>query len=189
MDASVRWHGGLSFSGAAETGFDVPLGAAPEVGGANDGFRPMELMAVSLAGCTAMDVISVLRKKRQEVTAFEVRVKAQRAEEHPKVFTGATIEYEVTGRGVQEAAVEVLLDEVSNDFRVGFRLELVARGGKLLAKLAVVLDYTVVYDGEPVGAAEVGVRVMVAGLSVSRPARMAYAARAFFDFLSYCKLD
>ena len=105
MDARVSWDGGLSFTATADSGFTVQLGADPEVGGDNDGFRPMELMAVSLAGCTAMDVISILRKKRQDVAAFEVRVSAQRAEEHPKVFTRAVIEYEVTGQGVQEEAL------------------------------------------------------------------------------------
>ena len=110
MDAKVLWHEGLTFTGTADTGFTVALGADPEVGGANDGFRPMELMAVSLAGCTAMDVISILRKKRQEVTEFEVRVKAQRADEHPKVFTSAVIEYEVTGHGVQESALRRSID-------------------------------------------------------------------------------
>jgi len=105
MDANVLWHDGLTFTGSADSGFTVALGTDPEVGGANDGFRPMELMAVSLAGCTAMDVISILRKKRQDVTAFEVRVRAERAEEHPKVFTSAVIEYEVTGRDLQEPAL------------------------------------------------------------------------------------
>ena len=105
MDAKVLWHEGLTFTGSADSGFQVSLGADPEVGGKNDGFRPMELMAVSLAGCTAMDVISILQKKRQEVTAFEVGVQAQRAEQHPKVFTSAVITYEVTGHGIQEAAV------------------------------------------------------------------------------------
>lgn len=105
MNASVRWNGGLSFKGAADSGFEVSLGADPEVGGENDGLRPMELMALSLAGCTAMDVISILRKKRQEVTGFSVSVRAERAQEHPKVFTGAEIEYEITGHGIQEAAV------------------------------------------------------------------------------------
>jgi len=95
----------MTFVGSAETGFTVPLGADPAVGGANDGFRPMELMAMSLAGCTAMDVISILRKKRQEITGFEVKVKAERADEHPKVFTNAVIEYEVTGVGIQESAL------------------------------------------------------------------------------------
>jgi len=105
MNARVRWHGGLTFHGTADSGFEVTLGAERAVGGDDDGFRPMELMALSLAGCTAMDVISILRKKRQEITDFQVEVKAERAEEHPKVFTGAVVEYEITGRGVQEEAV------------------------------------------------------------------------------------
>ena len=105
MNATVAWRQGLSFTGKADTGFEVPLGADPEVGGANDGFRPLELMAVSLAGCTAMDVISILTKKKQEVTAFEVKVHAKQAEEFPKVFTQAVITYLVTGHGVDEAAV------------------------------------------------------------------------------------
>lgn len=105
MNAEVRWQGGMTFSGTADSGFEVSLGAHPSVGGADDGFRPMELMAVSLAGCTAMDVISILKKKRQEITGFHVTVEAQRAQEHPKVLTAALIHYEVTGRGVTEAAV------------------------------------------------------------------------------------
>jgi len=75
------------------------------VGGDNDGVRPMEMLAIGLAGCTAMDVISILTKKRQDVTQFEVQVHAERAAEHPKVFTGAVIEYFVVGRGVEEEAV------------------------------------------------------------------------------------
>ena len=105
MDATVTWHGGLSFTGSSDTGFELSLGADPKVGGKNDGFRPMELMALSLAGCTAMDVISIVMKKRQDVKSFEVRVRAQRAQEHPKVFTEAVIEYQFTGHDIQEAAV------------------------------------------------------------------------------------
>ncbi len=105
MNAKVTWQGKLTFRGSADTGFTVPLGAEPAVGGDNDGFRPMELIATGLAGCTAMDVISILQKKRQEVTGFEVRVEADRAEDHPKVFTAATIEYHVTGKAVDQAAV------------------------------------------------------------------------------------
>ncbi len=105
MDAKVIWDHGMTFSGTADTGFSVPLGAAPGVGGENDGFRPMELMAVSLAGCTAMDVISIMRKKRQDVTAYEVKVHADQAEDHPHVFTQSIITYEITGHEIDEAAV------------------------------------------------------------------------------------
>ncbi len=66
----------------------------------------MELIAIGLAGCTAMDVISILQKKRQDVTAFETRVHARRAVEHPKVFTNIQIEYIVEGRKIDPAAVE-----------------------------------------------------------------------------------
>ena len=105
MNAKVNWKGKLSFTGTADTGFEVPLGANPKVGGDNDGFRPLELMAVSLAGCTAMDVISILQKKRQEISDFRVEVDAERADEHPKVITDAVIEYHVTGKEVDEKAV------------------------------------------------------------------------------------
>ena len=106
MDATVIWKQGLTFTGTADTGFQVPLGANPDVGGDNDGFRPLELMAISLAGCTAMDVISLLQKKRQQVTGFEVRVHAERATDFPRVFTKMDVVYIVTGKAVEEAAVE-----------------------------------------------------------------------------------
>ena len=105
MDAKVTWHGKMSFKGSAETGFEVPLDASPIVGGDDKGFRPLELMAISLAGCTAMDVISILRKKRQDVTGFEVKVNAERADQHPKVFTEAVIDYVVTGHNLDEKAL------------------------------------------------------------------------------------
>jgi putative redox protein len=105
MNATVTWRQGLSFTGKADSGYEVPLGAEPEEGGAKDGFEPIELMAVSLAGCTAMDVISILTKKKQIVTDFEVKVKTERATEFPKVFTHAVITYLVTGHNVDEAGV------------------------------------------------------------------------------------
>ncbi len=105
MQAKVTWQENMAFTGTADSGFDIQLDAKKEVGGEGRGFIPMELMAVSLAGCTAMDVISILRKKRQDVTDFEVSVDAPRADEHPKVFTRATIDYLVTGHGVDEKSV------------------------------------------------------------------------------------
>ena len=105
MDTKINWLGGMSFTGTSDSGFTVNLGASPEVGGQNDGFRPLELMAVSLGGCTAMDVISITTKKRQDITGFEVKVHAEQAQEHPKVFTSAVIEYIITGHQVNESAV------------------------------------------------------------------------------------
>ena len=105
MEAKVTWQEKLAFTGIADSGFSIQLDAKKEVGGDGNGFIPMELMALGLAGCTAMDVISILRKKRQDVTDFEVHVDASRADAHPKVFTHATLFYEITGRNVDEAAV------------------------------------------------------------------------------------
>ncbi len=105
MDAKVTLLQRMTFDATADSGFHVTLGTVPEVGGDNDGFQPMELMLMSLLGCTAMDVISILRKKRQEVTAFDVKGHAERADRHPKVFTHVTIEYHVTGKNVDEKAV------------------------------------------------------------------------------------
>jgi putative redox protein len=106
MEAKVVWQKKMSFEGSSDTGFTVPLGASPAVGGDNDGFRPIELLAVGLAGCTAMDVISILQKKKEEVESFEVRVHADRAEQHPKVFTHLIIEYVLSGKNISKEAVD-----------------------------------------------------------------------------------
>jgi len=105
MNARVTWSKGLSFTGTADSGFTLPLGSDPDIGGSDDGFRPLELMAVSLAGCTAMDVISIMQKKKQSVTAFEVEVQTDRATEFPKVITHAVISYSITGHGIDEKAL------------------------------------------------------------------------------------
>lgn len=106
MDAKVTWQGKMRFEGtASDSGYMLPLDAGTGVGGEEQGFRPLELMAMSLAGCTAMDVISILRKKRQAVESFEVRVHADQANEHPRVFTHLRIEYIVTGENIDPAAV------------------------------------------------------------------------------------
>ncbi len=96
----------MSFEGSSDSGFSLPLGTDPGVGGDNDGFRPMELIGIGLAGCTGMDVISILQKKKQLVSNFEVQVHAQKASDHPRVFTGIEVEYIVTGDNIDRAAVE-----------------------------------------------------------------------------------
>ena len=106
MEARVSWDGKLTFNGTADTGYTVPLGAHPIVGGDNDGFRPMELILVGLAGCTGMDVISILKKKKQNISDFEVKVKAERSSTHPKVFTRINIEFIVSGHNIDPTAVD-----------------------------------------------------------------------------------
>jgi putative redox protein len=105
MKVSVTWQGNTTFTGTSPSGFPVQLDSDPGFGGTNAGIRPMEMIAFGLAGCTAMDVLSILRKKRQYVTRFEVRIDAPRSPEYPKVFTRAAITYVITGRNVDEVAV------------------------------------------------------------------------------------
>ncbi|MGB8348024.1 MAG: OsmC family protein [Ktedonobacteraceae bacterium] len=105
MTAIARLEAGMRFDGEAGSGHHVTLDAAEGGGGQNAGFRPMELLLVGLAGCTGMDVISILRKKRQQVTAYEVHVSGRRAEENPMVFVEITVEHVVTGHQLQREAV------------------------------------------------------------------------------------
>ncbi|MGH2583268.1 MAG: OsmC family protein [Anaerolineales bacterium] len=103
----MNWKHGVSFKGEAPaSGYSLDLSNDPDSGGAGDGFLPMELMALGLGGCTGIDVVSILQKKRQDVSAFEVRVNAERQEEHPRVWTHVLIEYIVTGKDIDPAAVE-----------------------------------------------------------------------------------
>src|SRR5579885_458294 len=93
MTAQAILNTGMSFTVQCGSGHTVVLDAAEQGGGQNTGFRPMEMLLVGLAGCTGMDVISILRKKRQQVTHYEVHVTGTRAEEHPMVFVGITVEH------------------------------------------------------------------------------------------------
>lgn len=103
MDAKVTWKGNNAFEGVANSGKTVLMDSDSKEKGVAPG--PMELVAISMAGCTAMDVISILQKKQQNVTSFEVKVHADRAEDYPKVYTRAEIVYEVTGRALNEIDV------------------------------------------------------------------------------------
>lgn len=105
MEVTLNWKGKMAFEGAGDSGFPQKMDSDESVGGENSAARPMEFIALGLAGCTGMDVISILQKKKQPVSDFQVKVHAGRAQEHPKVFTSAVIEYLISGSGVDEAAV------------------------------------------------------------------------------------
>lgn len=106
MKAQAVLETGMRFAIEGGSGHQVIVDASEQEGGHNAGFRPLELLLVGLAGCTGMDVISILRKKRQNVTAYEVHVQGVRAEEHPKVFVEITVEHVLTGHQLQAGAVE-----------------------------------------------------------------------------------
>lgn len=102
MDAKVTWGQDLVFTGVAESGFAVKM-SSPS--GPDRGAGPVEVTAMALAACTAMDVISILQKKQERVQAFHVGVHAERATSYPKVITSAVLEYVVTGKGIREASL------------------------------------------------------------------------------------
>jgi putative redox protein len=109
MEAKVKWaHKGLEFDGSVDRDVQVHLASGMDTGQA--GFRPMELLGVGLAGCTGMDVISILMKKQQDVVDFEVFVHTRNAETHPQVWEWVQIEYVVTGRNIDPQAVERAMD-------------------------------------------------------------------------------
>ncbi|HLX40688.1 MAG TPA: OsmC family protein [Ktedonobacteraceae bacterium] len=110
MVAQAKLETDMRFTATADSGHSVILDAAEHAGGQNAGFRPMEMLLVGLAGCTGMDVISILRKKRQQVTGYEVHVRGVRAEENPMVFVDITVEHVVTGHHIQPEAVERAID-------------------------------------------------------------------------------
>jgi putative redox protein len=106
MEAVVKLDQKMHFTGSADTGHQVVIDAAPKVGGDDTGPRPMELILIGLCGCTAMDVISILRKKRQKVSDLIVKAHAERSDKHPMVFNDIALEYIVTGQDVDPKAVE-----------------------------------------------------------------------------------
>ena len=106
MKARAKWIEGRAFLGESGSGHGIVMDGAPEAGGRNLGIRPMELLLVGMAGCTAFDVVHILEKGREPVTGCEVNAEAARATDEPKVFTGVHVKYTVTGKGLARDKVE-----------------------------------------------------------------------------------
>lgn len=104
--STVTWVNDMQFVGESDSNHAIVLDTSNAVGGHDSGVKPMELFLIGLAGCTGMDVISILKKKRQSLTKFKVTVEAERAAEHPKVYTKIHIDYLIEGYDVSAAAVE-----------------------------------------------------------------------------------
>lgn len=105
METVVSWAGGAAFIGQTGSGHNVVMDGAPEGGGRNLGPRPMEMLLVGMGGCTAYDVVSILRKSRQPVVDCRVELHASRADEPPKVFTSIHAHFIVSGDDLDEKAV------------------------------------------------------------------------------------
>lgn len=105
----TTWQGNMKFD-AVVSGHHVSMDALPAVGGNDEGARPKELMLASLAGCTGMDVVSILSKMRIEPTFFNIRVEAEMTEEHPKHYTAMHIIYEFKGEGLEVEKLQKAVD-------------------------------------------------------------------------------
>ncbi|MCK5167691.1 MAG: OsmC family protein [Rhodospirillaceae bacterium] len=100
MKAKVKWIGGVAFEGSADSGHSVIMDGAPASGGENKGFRPMEMVLLGMGGCTSFDVVSILKKSRQQVSDCVVEISAERAETTPKVFTKIHMHFKITGNDI-----------------------------------------------------------------------------------------
>ena len=106
MKARVKWVEGVSFVGESETGHAIVIDGAPEHGGRNRGMRPMEVVLLGAAACTAFDVVLILKKARQPIADCSVDAEAERAATEPKVFTKVHLRYTVAGHGLDPKQVE-----------------------------------------------------------------------------------
>ena len=106
MKARIKWVEEVMFVGESGSGHSVVIDGPPDHGGRNLGIRPMELLLQGLGGCTAFDVMMILKKARQPVTDCVLEIEAERAETEPKVFTKIHIHFIVTGSGVSEKHVQ-----------------------------------------------------------------------------------
>lgn len=105
MKARIKWVEDVTFVGESGSGHSVVMDGPPEHGGHNRGVRPMEMLLLGLGGCTAFDVMHILRKARQPVTDCVVELEAERADTDPKVFTQIHVRFIVTGTGLDDRRV------------------------------------------------------------------------------------
>lgn len=106
MKSRVKWVENVCFMAESGSGHAMIMDGSPDIGGRNLGPRPMELLLMGAGGCTSVDVVMILRKSRQDVTGCEVEVSAERADDHPKVFTRIHMHFTVRGRGLKPEVVE-----------------------------------------------------------------------------------
>jgi len=105
MKARVKWVEAMTFVGESGSGHSVVMDGAPGSGGRDLGVRPMEMLLLGMGGCTAFDVVLILRKARQQVSDCVLDIEAERADTDPKVFTRIHVHFVVTGHGLSDKQV------------------------------------------------------------------------------------
>ncbi|MGR6872766.1 OsmC family protein [Pseudomonas sp. HK3] len=106
MKARIKWVQDVMFLGESGSGHSVVMDGPEDLGGRNMGVRPMEMLLMGLGGCTSFDVMSILKKSRQDVVDCVAELDAERADAVPSVFTKIHVHFTVTGRGLKEAQVK-----------------------------------------------------------------------------------
>jgi len=106
METQLKWAGNAAFIGRASSGHTVVMDGPAEGGGRNLGPRPMEMLILGMGACTTYDVVSILKKSRQEITDCEIKVTSRRADSDPKIFTDIHIHFIVSGTKLKEKQVE-----------------------------------------------------------------------------------
>ncbi len=110
VEAKVTFVDGLQFVGEAASGHAIVMDGDIDSGGKDTGLRPMEVLLIGLGGCSGMDVVSILKKKKQDIRGLTINVKGEKADSYPKRFTHIDIEFVVAGRNLSEEAVKRAVD-------------------------------------------------------------------------------
>ncbi len=136
MKSRVKWLDNMSFVGESASGHSVVMDGPPEAGGRDLGIRPMEMLLLGLGGCSSFDVVSMLKKGRQNINNCEVEISAQRADSLPKVFTKIHLHFIVEGKELNETKVARAIELSAEKY---------CSASIMLAKTAVVThDYEVI---------------------------------------------
>ena len=106
MNLSVNWVDGMLMVGKSHSGHSITMDGPIEIGGENLGVRPMEMLLLGVAGCTMIDVVTTLKKMRQDLSHCETKINAERANEHPKVFTNIHTHFIVKGKDLDSKKVD-----------------------------------------------------------------------------------
>lgn len=105
MKSRVKWLDNMSFVGESASGHSIVMDGPPEAGGRNLGVRPMEMLLLGLGGCSSFDVVSMLKKSRQNITNCEVEISAKRADTQPQVFVAIHLHFIIEGEDLNESKV------------------------------------------------------------------------------------
>ena len=116
MKTQIKWMQGVSFKGKSESGHEVILDGPEELGGKGLGMRPMEMMLIGMGGCTSFDVVTILKRSRQQITGCIAEIEAVRADAIPKVFTSIHIHFLIKGIDLQKKAVERAVELSANKY-------------------------------------------------------------------------